>query len=192
MKGTAKLLFCLSIILWTVCSAGAQNAAKNWLFGNNARIDFNSGSPLASAMNPPTINALEGSASISDSNGNLLFYTDGRQVWDRNNNVMPNGTGLAGHDSSTQSALIVPCDCNRYFIFTTDAQQHGYSNGLQYSLVDMSVNGGTVTLRNQPLLAPAAEKIAAVRDGSGGFWVVGHKIGTDQFIPTTLPPAIAY
>jgi hypothetical protein len=36
----------------------------------------------------------EGCATISNSSGQLLFYTDGITVYNRNHQVMPNGTGL--------------------------------------------------------------------------------------------------
>ena len=36
-----------------------------------------------------------------------MFYTDGRYVYNKMHNVMPNGSGLMGHSSSTQSAIIV-------------------------------------------------------------------------------------
>jgi hypothetical protein len=181
MKKISTLLFCLTILLAAVCSIHAQNAAKNWVFGYSARIDFNSGSAVVSAINPPTITTREGSSSISDSDGNLLFYTDGITVWDRNHNQMstPNGMSLAGGYSSTQSALIVPCSCNKYFIFTTGEREKKYRNGFHYSVVDMTANGGLgdVTLINRPLgLERAAEKVAAVSDGNGGFWVVAHDI----------------
>ena len=52
----------------------------------------------------------EGSASISDIDGNLLFYTDGGNVWDAADVVMPNGTNIQGYNyqgSSTQSSIII-------------------------------------------------------------------------------------
>jgi hypothetical protein len=168
------------ILAMSVCTINAQNAANNWIFGRYARIQFNPG-PTATVV--PTINTLEGSSSISDSSGNLLFYTDGIKVWDKNNSQMPNGFGLKGSPSSTHSALIVPCSVGQYFIFTTDATENQYTNGLQYSVVNMNANGnlGNVTTKNVQLLANASEKVAGVGDGTGGFWVVGHKMGTNQF-----------
>lgn len=95
---------------------------------------------------------------------------------------MPNGTGLMGNSSSTHSALIVPCSCEKYFIFTTDAAENQYNNGLRYSVVDMTLNGGlgTVTSQNNLLLPKASEKIAGISYGNG-FWVVGHEMGTNRF-----------
>jgi hypothetical protein len=171
----------LTVLASSVCNVNAQNAAKNWVFGRGARVDFNPAPPAATALT--TIDTDEGSSSISDSNGNLLFYTDGVKVWDRNNNQMPNGFGLLGHSSSTHSALIVPCNCDKYFIFTTNAAETGYANGLRYSIVDMTLRGGLgdVTSKNNFLFQRAAEKLAGVGDGNGGFWVVAHVMEDDQF-----------
>ena len=44
-----------------------------------------------------TSNALvtaKGTTALSDSLGNLNFYSDGVSVWDKNGVVMPNGSGL--------------------------------------------------------------------------------------------------
>jgi len=93
-------MFLLSII--TVFS---QNEGNIWYFGTNAGLDFNSGSPimLADGM----LNTFEGCATISDSDGDLLFYTDGMVVYNKNHVIMPNGSGLLGNSSSTQSGIIV-------------------------------------------------------------------------------------
>ena len=51
-------------------------------------------------------------------------------------------TGLNGDVSSTQSAIIVPSpgNPNIYYVFTV--HDAGEPEGLQYSLVDISLNGG--------------------------------------------------
>lgn len=83
------LLLVLSLNIFVVFG---QNEANNWYFGYNAGLSFSTDPPT-----PLTNGALvtgEGSAVISDVNGNLLFYTDGSTVWNANHVVMPNGTGL--------------------------------------------------------------------------------------------------
>jgi gliding motility-associated-like protein len=157
-----------------------------WYFGWNAGVDFNSGSPVGIAGGQ--LFTTEGCASICDNAGQLLFYTDGNSVWDRSHVVMPNGTGLLGDGSSTQSAVICPDpgSPDKFYIFTAD--QGGYAGpnqGINYSLVDMTLNSGMgdVTLINQPLMAPdATEKIVAVRHCNGtDFWIIAHKFNSDAF-----------
>src|SRR5688572_27134577 len=87
-----------------------------WRFGSGAGLDFNSGSPVALPAAP--INSLEAAASICDNQGQLLFYTDGVTVWNRNNVVMANGSGLSGGTSTTQTLIVQrPGNCSQYYIF---------------------------------------------------------------------------
>ncbi len=86
------------------------------------------------ATNPPTalygkVSASEGCAAISDKNGALLFYCDGKTVWNRNNAIMANGTDLKGNFSASQSTIIVPWPNNpyKYFLFTLDDSEHSLS-----------------------------------------------------------------
>jgi len=157
-------------------SLSAQHEFDNWYFGVNVGVSFVSGSPVN--LSGGQLGTIEGSASISDSAGNLLFYTNGIDVWDKNNTIMPNGTGLLGALSSSQSALIVsdPGNANQYYIFTTDAFQA--ANGFQYSIVDMTLNGGNGDIgpvKNIQLLNICDEKVTAIRNSSNnGFWVVTH------------------
>lgn len=165
----------------------AQPQARNWLFGDKVKVDFNQSSPQTSTVTTTNaISTLEGSSSISDANGQLLFYTDGTKIWDKNNNLMPNGSGLSGNSSTTQSALIVPCTCNKYYVFTPGNMEHEYVEGLRYSVVDMSLNGGFGDIvsgqKDQSLITgKVSEKLAGISDGTGGFWVVAHTIGDNRF-----------
>tara|TARA_B110000858_G_C17785847_1_gene467253 strand:- start:1544 stop:1972 length:429 start_codon:yes stop_codon:yes gene_type:complete len=120
----------------------AQKEGNIWYFGENAGLDFNNGSPVA--LTDGMLNTSEGCASICDANGNLLFYTDGMLVYNKNHGIMPNGTGLLGHSSSTQSAIIVkkPMSNNLYYIFTVDDIFNTNGGAVTYSIVDMSLDGG--------------------------------------------------
>ena len=132
----ALLFFFFFLILINPIFAQRGN---NWVFANKAWINFST-IPVSvgtSAMFQP-----EGSSSISDTNGNLLFYSDGVSVWNAQHQVMPNGTGLFGHSSSTQSSMIVPfpTDSKRYYLFTMDVD--GGTHGLSYSVVNMDLDNG--------------------------------------------------
>ncbi len=175
-----------SIILLLCCLAVnsfAQQEAAIWYFGDNAGLDFNSGVPVP--LLDGQIDTVEGCATISDANGSLLFYTDGIIVWNRNHNVMPNGTGLLGDPSSTQSGIIVPKpnNTNVYYIFTVD--DSAGPNGLNYSEVDMALNGGNgdvTSLKNIQLVTPVSEKVTAIDHANGiDFWVVTHEFNSNNF-----------
>jgi len=128
---------CILLLLLTI-SANAQNEAKIWYWGNGHGLDFHYTPPKL--LNDGAIYTQEGSSSICDADGNLLFYTDGVTVWNREHQPMPNGTGLRGHWSSIQGAMIVrkPESEHLYYIFTNgEGQSTRY-----YSVVDMRKENG--------------------------------------------------
>jgi gliding motility-associated-like protein len=140
------------LLLFFALNSFSQKEANFWYFGRNAALDFNSGSPVP--VTGSQLNTHEGCSSFSDSNGNLLFYvgapnSDARSltVWDKNNNPMPNGTGLRGDSSSAQSALTVPAPgkSNTYYLFTVGTTATGSAGGgiagfFLYE-IDMTLNG---------------------------------------------------
>lgn len=178
MRGTKFLLGILCIIIW---NANAQQD-NNWYFGRMAGLNFSSGSPVAITNSKMT--TMEGSAAISNQNGDLLFYTNGIYVWNKNNQIMPNGSGLLGDLSTTQSAIILqkPGQKDHYYIFAAD--DAGGVDGLTFSEVDMTANAGKgdVISKNNQLVTPVAEKIAAVQHTNGtDFWVTTHHWGSNAF-----------
>lgn len=176
----AVLLGCASTALF------AQPQHTQWYFGFGAGLDL---STTPATPTPGPLSTDEGCASVCDANGQLLFFTNGENVWDRNQNVMPNGWGLFGHFSSSQSGLIVPMpdDPDRYLIFTTPSEAgvwSGQSNAA-YSLVDMTQNNGLgdVLVKNVVLTGPVTEKLTAVRHRNGkDVWVVYHRWATNEYL----------
>lgn len=154
----------------------AQREANNWYFGANAGLSFTNGSPVAQPNGQLVTD--EGCAAISNGAGDLLFYTDGITVWDKTHNVMQNGTDLLGDSSSTQSAIIIPkpSSSSVYYIFTVDDKAG--NNGLNYSEVDINLNGGNGAVtanKNINLLARTTEKISAISNANEtDYWVMAH------------------
>ncbi|WP_299244154.1 T9SS type B sorting domain-containing protein [uncultured Aquimarina sp.] len=159
----------LILIFLSSVFGNAQNEASIWYFGRLSGLDFGSGGPTLLYNGQMITN--EGCSTISDTNGDLLFYTNGLKVWNKNHQLMINGTGLHGHWSSTQSSIIVPQPGSDhiYYIVTVDEPQtensaffpdpnpdplhinifdptsdsdDGLNNGLNYSIVDMDLNSG--------------------------------------------------
>ena len=167
---------CLSLVL-----AQQGGIANNWFFGKLAGVNFSSGNPVA--ISGP-INTYEGVSVVSNLAGSLLFSTDGIRVFNKNNLQMPNGNGLFGNPSSTQSGVIVPnpASSTQYYIFTTT--DVGGFNGVRYSTVDMTLAGGLgdVVTKNIPLLTPSTEKLTAVKHCNNvDYWVLCHEWESDAF-----------
>lgn len=170
------LFVCSTLFLFS------QNQNNIWYFGDHAGLDFNSGAPVV--LTNSNIEQTDCSASIADTNGRLLFYSDGRTIWNKQNNIMSNGTGLLGSFTGGTTVLIVPYPQKNYlyYILTVDCFA-GY-NGLRYSLVDMRLDNGNgaVTIKNKLLFSPSSEKIAAtVNAQNNGYWIVTHPYNSGQF-----------
>ncbi len=123
-----------------------------WIFNDRGGLDFSSvpPRPVSSAITA----GWEASATMCDADGRLLFYTDGLYIWDRNHNLMPNGSILVslppppnGHvtQSSSQGVLIVPVpgQRNKYYVFSlTNGELNANMGRLYYCVVDMELNNG--------------------------------------------------
>lgn len=180
---TKKILL-IAFTFLTSYNSLAQGEANIWYFGYMAGLDFNSGSPVV--INDSQMITYEGCSTISNENGKLLFYTDGYRVWNKNHQMMPNGTDLLGHSSSTQSGIIIPKPNNPgiYYIFTVP--ELAGPDGLRYSEVDMSLNGGLgdiTSKKNILLYTPSCEKLTAIKNAADdGYWVISHGFGDNRFI----------
>ena len=182
----------------------AQKEANVWVFEYGAGIDFNYDRFIP--FNVSGMKQAGGSASICDKEtGRLLFYTEGRNVWDRNFRKMPNGAGLRGGYATTQAALITPYPGSDqlFYLFTTKSYSDSTDawmnlgdtefTGCYFSVIDMGLNGGLGDVikgkKNVLLLERSTEKLTAVPHGNGrDYWLVTHEWGTDRFVvfPITM------
>ncbi|WP_298395211.1 T9SS type B sorting domain-containing protein [Flavobacterium sp.] len=178
-----KRIIINTIVLFYSLLAFPQGEANNWYFGYGAGITFNSGSPVA--VTDGQLYTFEGCTTISDAAGQLLFYTDGITVYNRNHLMMLNGDNLNGDPSSSQSATIVPKPGSNtlFYVFTVDAEAR--PNGLQYSIVDISLDGGlggVTAQKNILIYTPSCEKIGVVKHANNtDFWIVSHGWNNNSF-----------
>jgi gliding motility-associated-like protein len=169
-KGSYVMLLLYSIVVFS------QGEANNWYFGNHAGLSFASGSPVA--LTDGQLVTDEGCATISTASGQLMFYTDGTTVYNKNHTIMMNGTNLMGSYSSNQSATIVPKpgSTTLFYIFTTDAENG--SNGLRYSIVDMNMdngNGAVTSDKNVLIYTPVTEALSVTKHGNGqDYWIISR------------------
>lgn len=177
-------LLTISLLTLSASSTYCQQG-NNWYFGVRAGITFNTSPP--STLTDGAINTQEGCSTISDNKGQLLFYTDGYHVWNRQHQVMPNGAGLKGRPSASDAAIIVPRpgSSSIYYIFTADEGEEGNTQGYNFSEVDMNLDGGLGDItanKNILLFAPSSEQLTAVRHANGiDAWIVTKVWGNNEW-----------
>jgi hypothetical protein len=194
-------------------NAKAQNGIDNtWIMGGpslggSMNLDFISGIPntytVNRSMNISTTNAL-----ISDTTGNILFYTNGCYIANALDDTMFNGSGLnpgacansfcATGNEVEDGAIILPDpgNANRYYLFheNCDVTTPNFGpSGLFYSVIDISLQGnlGEVIQKNILLLSSNLNWgfLTACRHANGrDWWVVAHNFNGNLFYTFLLNP----
>ena len=181
------LFFLLGIIFsFQFNQCYAQKEFNNWYFGDMAGVSFNTGTPvpfLSSVMEDPG----SGFSDVSDSLGNILFYTNGWHVFNRNNQMMPNGwiQYLCGMDYSRKCfAFQTLDDHSKYYLFVPGCRGN---SGANYSVIDMTLDGGLGDIPpglnsvHLPGGLHAFYAVAATRHHNNrDAWVVMRTCGTDS------------
>ncbi|WP_162903273.1 gliding motility-associated C-terminal domain-containing protein [Taibaiella koreensis] len=174
-------------LLFLACSLSSwsQGENTNWCFGYHVGISFGSGGPV---FFQDSMQVREGAASVSDAAGNLLFYTSGSKIWDRNHNLMPNGSGLSGNIQSGYNSVAImksPANPNQYYIVTTDEIESGMHNAY-YTVVDMSLNGGlgdAIPAQSSVVLSTGVTEGVCIAPAGDcvSYWIILHRFSANEY-----------
>lgn len=171
---------CLLLALLSILASSAQGPMRNWRFGWTTALDMETGPPTF--QDGSAMFANESSVSVSNEAGDLLFYSEGVQVYNANDAVMPNGTGLLSNSFDFQQGVAtcpLPGDPNKHLLFHT-----GFDQVLRVSTVDMSLDGGlgAVTDKNIVIAANIAEAMTIAPHTNGtDYWLVVRDFPADLF-----------
>lgn len=193
-----RIVYIALLLFATGFYCQAQKETNWWFFGQGNSLNFNIPLTVNDSQGRPTdgmptagtgnITTDEGCFTLSDSDGNLMMYSDGMTIWDASGVAMPNGSGLLGGSSSTQSGIIVPYPGSPGKYYAISVAQEKITNGITYSVVDMTLPGnGTVNSplgdvvageKNRTLRAgPIDENVTAVKKtGSDNYWIIHRNI----------------
>jgi hypothetical protein len=216
--GRSKVKLTVVFIMLSIYSYSQQGLSNHWLLGYDSQaggppgginhLNFISGS-LVITYDSLGMEFNHTHANISDSLGNILFYTNGVYIANASNDTMQNGSGINPGAYSTyvpdghlipQSALIIkkPGPDNLYYMFHSTIDnfpQSGFSvaHYLYLSIIDMDQNGGlgSVVLKNFPVITDTLNcgKITATRHANGrDWWVVCHRAYTNMYYKLLVTP----
>ncbi len=194
------LLLSLCLILTTGYLSAQTERANHWHFGFSKALDFTSGAPVLVTGSQQF--TFEGCATLSNSEGQLLWYTNGGgrdplqggqpagSIWDRDHNVLYDMSYIEGGGySSAQSAVFVtrPGASDQYFLFTMEEVEFNIGGevsgqpegrGLSWFALDATLNGGLggVTDYQENIYGPTYEGLCAIQHANGvDWWIVAFQ-----------------
>ena len=208
-----RYTFTFLIILSFGITAKSQKHDAVWMLGYSSNpeliyfggtvIDFNT-TPADIYYEYRDMNLRQVNASICDTAGNLLFYTNGIYIANALNEPMENGMGLAAGPEGipgqgtygyilTQGGIILPMPEHENLYFLLHADKHLttdqtslQSSNLFYSIVDMTLQGGLgeVVTKNITLLSDDLDmgRLTATRHANGrDWWLLSRSYGTNRY-----------
>jgi len=145
---------------------------------NQNGLDFN--------FDPPQViesNSLRGETigAISDTDGALLFYCDGINVYDRDHNILPNGQNIGKSTSAKNGVIFIPDGSNTDLIhlYVINAQDDREGGTFYYSRIDRSLNNGAGDIideyRSITLGEDYVEGMKAIKGDCGVVWIILRK-----------------
>ena len=207
-----RLVFSVLLISSTCLGQGISNL---WPMGysccstNYGGMDIDFGSGAASfVLKQRYMNFYETVGAISNSNGNLLFTSNGIYVANALDDTMQNGLGLnpSAYTSSMvihglaipQGNLVIPFpdDSTKYYLFHETVDYLNSTNvslHLYYSVIDMRLDGGlgAVVQKNTVLLTDSLVpgRITATKHANGrDWWLFVHQYNTSKAFAFLITP----
>ena len=195
---------------WVLCFGQAN-------YQTNVILDFNNGqNPQVQLTNSIAPMLIE-NASISDEHGNLLFFTNGIHIYDKNLNLVPGGNLVLPYDTvgsyvglaQRQGCMFLPWpgDTNKYILLHTTKElplPFGIPGWIAYHMpthLNLTVlnknlnngNGGIVAINQIILhdtLANPGGGLAVTKHANGrDWWIIVKKHYRNKFYKYLLTPS---
>lgn len=169
-------------------------------------INFDSLQPTPQLTPTRKMNFMQTNASISNENGNLLFYTNGGWIANSTGDSLLNGRLPYGTYNNRFSGEEVPQEClflpapgdtNIYYMFynLVEVFMPGFfaSKYLYYLTIDKRLDNGLGAVVQKNVIAIGdtliVGEITACKHGNGrDWWIVCHRINSNLFYKLLLTP----
>ncbi|MBW6461365.1 MAG: hypothetical protein K0B08_12410, partial [Bacteroidales bacterium] len=187
-----RIIMVISILTSSIFSIAQPNKRTvHWYIPRFIGLDYSSGVPTEDSLGQAGICFVycpNGSSVMSDTSGNLLFYSDGRYVWNKNHELMTGVVGWFGIQDywpGSQGALCIkkPNFESVFYIFS--ARDNNYPYPMFYYTIDMDLNGGLgdiIDTTHIQGMDGVAEKVAAAyHQNKQDIWIVTRDFNTDSY-----------
>ncbi|MBX7139873.1 MAG: T9SS type A sorting domain-containing protein [Chitinophagales bacterium] len=208
-----KIACIAASVLLLIPFARGQKQENIWMLGGNyyqpqyyCGLDYSDGEPDTFRIHREMPFFIT-NASICDTAGNLLFYTNGQWIANRNHDSLQNCNnfnpgyasdvyytlnGISTGLGIVQGAIVLPSPvgANLYdlfyvtFEFINNFKAQPFH--LSHSVVDMTLDSGLggITVKNELLVEDTLTngRLTACRHGNGrDWWIVSHQFNTSQY-----------
>jgi hypothetical protein len=182
-----NLIVILCLILVPIKSYSQPNKRTNhWYFTVKIGLDFNSGSLQENTLCVDSL-AYGGSlaSTISDTNGNLLFYSNGYSIWNREHDLIQDYVPGTGFNVGRQGALCMPKpgSDNLFYVFTMKIPGCNYP--MFYYTIDMNGNNGLGEVVDSVILEAgydaASFLTSSYMKNKQDYWIVTRKYHDNKY-----------
>ena len=173
-------VLCSTLILFVfaINQTHAQTQNGVWHLNNGVRLDFTT-SPATVTSGLPIMSP-EGTATVTDANGEVLFVAAPGSIYDKNYQIIENGNDLLGdRGNSAQSPLVVqnPGDENQFYVFSIADHLDDIEGGFFYHIVEYCPNTGKLKVledkKNIQIPGQYSERLHAVRiESNNSYWIL--------------------
>ena len=192
MPSLKHILTCCFIWVFPIIvfSQRPDKHADAWLFGEKAGISFKSGVAQNIATN--AMDTKRATATYADENGDLLLYSNGQKVWNKNGQVIQGADNLIDDDDPFYSGLIVPIPENpdQFYVFSIEKSSSSITElPIYYTKIDLSLNGGNggVAESRMALWSGTSFGITSVKHcNNKDYWIIIHKGLGNQFLTFSI------
>ena len=193
-------LFLICTYCFAFCKA--QNQDRVWVFGDSVGIDFNDIENPQVFATPCTVN-MECYASVSDNQGNLLFFVNGKpdgnwndgqflELWNADS-LIEHGDSIKASWSITQGSVVIPLPetQQRYYLIHIGADSKLYMTD-----IDMAINNGRGRVLTKNVLiydAILTEKMLALKHANGlDWWLITHAVNSRRLTNIIYQQVVDY
>ena len=149
-------------------------ANQFWAYGEGAVLNFSGGTAELGDSTEMTSSA-QGSSSISGPDGSRLFYSDGSNIWNSQNEIMDNGSNLLGGAATLNATISFqdPVLDQRFYLVVANSDGNT-TDSASYSIIDLAANNGagSVTVKNKSLPGNSFGLTAIPHQNGRDIWVI--------------------
>ncbi len=202
-----NIILIYSIFSLSHTAVFSQRYDYNWIFGydgevadenwGNIQLNFTNGNPVATYIPEGRINLFNCNASMSSASGELLYYTNGYDLYDKYHRILPNALVHSPEYWPrlllTQGAIFLPSpeDTNQIYLIYSNLEKHGtdfFVDSISYLVIDSKLNR---IIKKDRIIKERTNVgfMSACRHANGrDWWMVFNVANTDRFLKYILEP----